>query len=393
VIEPENLVAKTSLVIVSVIVLGITLGAGLWPCSFHKKNDVWWKPEQGGLYFGATGMAISEGRFSLTEIAADAGSCLELWIEPALTWDSSTILSFYDPVAVPGIQIRQSGDDVVFTSFRESNGNSASQRNLFVDHTFRKDERVLLTFTSTGSTLDIYVNGILRRSVRNMKMRAADFAGTLIVANAPKGNFSWTGTFRGLALYDHALRPEEIRGNYELWQHDRGGIVGGTTGPYSLYLFNEQNGERLHRVGKAGPDLVIPKNFFIFQPRFLTPFWEEYHPSWSYAKDLAINVFGLVPMGCCFAALLAWLRGRRRTLLYATMLGFCLSLTIEILQAFIPTRSSGTTDLITNTLGVALGGWLYMNARSQAWLERIGLVRRGETTESLGRLQEARPVL
>jgi len=374
VIEPRTTRVKALLVISSVMVIGITLTAGLWPFSFHKKNEVWWKPGQAGLYFGVTGMAISDGKF--VGATAAGGSSIELWIEPGVTSDSSTILSFYEPGTVSRIQVRQSGDDLAFTTVRPLEETKKTRRSVFVDHAFQKGQKVLITLTSSGDVLTIYMNGVLKKSARNMKIQGSDFAGTLIVANAYDGNLSWTGTFRGLALYDRALQPKEVGEDYERWQR-QGDLMARATEPYSLYLFNEQGGRRLHNLGRTGPDLVIPENYFIFEPGFLVPFWKEYRPSWDYAKDLAINVFGLVPMGSCFGALLAWLRGRKRSLLYTALLGLCVSLTIEILQAFMPTRFSGTTDLITNTAGTALGGWLYLNARSQAWLGRWGLVRAG----------------
>jgi glycopeptide antibiotics resistance protein len=106
----------------------------------------------------------------------------------------------------------------------------------------------------------------------------------------------------------------------------------------------------------------------------LVPFWKEFRPNREYVNDLVINILGLVPLGTCFAALFAWLVSRKWALSYVVILGVCVSLTIEVLQAFLPARSSGTTDLITNTTGSALGAWLYLNAATQSLLSRWGMV-------------------
>ena len=72
--------------------------------------------------------------------------------------------------------------------------------------------------------------------------------------------------------------------------------------------------------------------------------------------DAAVkNIVGFIPFGCCFYGWLAGVPSVRRPALVAVALGAATSFTIEILQAFLPTRESGTTDLITNTLGSWIG--------------------------------------
>jgi VanZ family protein len=51
-------------------------------------------------------------------------------------------------------------------------------------------------------------------------------------------------------------------------------------------------------------------------------------------------------------------RLRSAAVLYATLVGASLSFTVEVLQFYIPRRMSGTTDIITNTLGAFLGAVL-----------------------------------
>jgi VanZ family protein len=374
-IEPANQVLKKFLVALSVIVLAITLSAGLWPFSFLQDNNVKWNVDREGLHFGDHGMIVSRGKFEGLPTDAARGCTLELWVEPGLSSGSSTILSFYNPQSSTRVQLQQSSDDLEFTHALKPPYNRSNQQSVFLDHVLKNGQKILITLAYANGVLDVYLDGSLRKSTRSVELPCADFAGTLIVGNTPYKDASWTGIVYGLAFYDHGLRASEVIENFRKWQSYKDDSLGGQAKPYSLYLFNERNGTIVHNFGAAGIDLEIPKYYFVMHPGFLVPFWREFRPNLNYVKDVAINIFGLVPLGFCFAALFAWVVGRERSLLYVMVAGFCVSLTIEVLQAFIPTRMSGTTDLITNTSGAALGAWLYLNEYTQTWLERCALIR------------------
>jgi|ERR1700730_4721284 len=374
-VEPANQGLKAFLVVLSLIVLSITLSAGLWPFSFHQGNNVNWIVDRAGLHFGDHGMIVSRGKFEGLRTVATKGCSLELWVEPALSSGSSTILSFYNPQSPSRVQLQQSLDDLAFIHARRPPYNRSNQQSVFLDHVLKKGQKILITLAYAIGVLDVYLDGSLRKSTRSVEMPCVDFAGTLIVGNTPYRDASWTGIVYGLAFYDHGLRAGEVVENFRKWKNNRDDSSGDDAKPYSLYLFNERNGTIVHDFGTAGIDLEIPKYYFLLHPGFLVPFWREFRPSLHYVKDVAINIFGLVPLGFCFAALFAWVMGRKRNLMYTMAASFCVSLTIEVLQAFIPIRLSGTTDLITNTSGGALGAWLYLNKYTQTWLERWALIR------------------
>lgn len=97
----------------------------------------------------------------------------------------------------------------------------------------------------------------------------------------------------------------------------------------------------------------------ILHEKFLEPTWEEFSPNRSYWKSVGINIVGFIPLGFFFCAYLTMAGQMSRPALVTVFIGAAVSLTIEVLQAYLPTRDSGMTDLITNTLGTGLGAMLY----------------------------------
>lgn len=85
--------------------------------------------------------------------------------------------------------------------------------------------------------------------------------------------------------------------------------------------------------------------------------------SWPHAwtrfvtRDVVINVFLYMPLGA--VACLAWLRRFPRAAAAAAIaFGFALSLTMELLQNYVPGRTTSLSDLATNTIGAAAGALL-----------------------------------
>ena len=76
-------------------------------------------------------------------------------------------------------------------------------------------------------------------------------------------------------------------------------------------------------------------------------------------RDLSTNIFGFVPFGFVFVAYLTWNRNVRHATIVTILCGAAISLTIEILQEYIPGRDSGLLDVLTNTSGTFLGALLF----------------------------------
>jgi hypothetical protein len=325
-------------------VLCITLTLGLWP--FHAPdNAVTWLKRSNGLAFGRFGTVLSKGPLQTVN---SAGS-VEIWAQPR-RWTGATLLTLYRPDKHVAFELRQSLEDL------EPNYEAAgSKSHFYVSDAFgpslRGGKPVMITLTYGGRGVTVYRDGVFEGAAPGFRLPDGVFAGWLVVGDSVGETHGFRGDIRGLAVYDRELNAAEALSHFQSWTK-RGQP---NAGAIALYLFDEKAGNAIRNHAAANAELYIPQKYSVVDEVFLRPLWEEFDFSRSYWEGNLKNIVGFIPTGFCFYAyfIAAW--PAKRALIATLVLGFLVSLTIEVLQAYLPTRDSGMTDLITNTLGTYLG--------------------------------------
>jgi glycopeptide antibiotics resistance protein len=75
----------------------------------------------------------------------------------------------------------------------------------------------------------------------------------------------------------------------------------------------------------------------------------------SILRERALNGLMMMPLGLLAATCAMRSRGVRTALIYATTLGLCSSVSVELLQCFLPNRTPSLSDISLNTLGTLAG--------------------------------------
>ena len=351
-----------------VVLCGI-LGAGLWP--FHApKNEVSWLNNGNGILFGEYGSIVSASAFKANESKEAAPCSLEIWLRPSLDY-SGTILAFYWPehYVVP-FRLWQSHRDLGIERTSPEQFHHTGITKIYATELFGHAKSVFVTMSSGPAGTAIYADGLLVKNFPGFRFSTQDLTGQLVLGNAPTGADTWSGQLKGLAIYDRELTAGEVSQHYASWTNNTQTDLAKSDGVVALYLFNEGKGSLVHNQVDSATRLLIPERFFVLRERFLEPAWSEFSPRWSYWRNVGINIVGFIPLGLFFCAYFSLVRGTDRPAAVTIALGFLVSLTIEVLQGFLPTRESGTTDLVTNTFGTALGAILCAWSMKRNWFTR-----------------------
>jgi VanZ like family/Concanavalin A-like lectin/glucanases superfamily len=368
-LETKRRMQNRLITLLCVCVLVGILTAGLWP--FHSpKNDVSWLDH--GLHFGRHGLILSSETLTLTRPKDRVSCSIEMLLHPERIDSGGTLLGFFSPGnRIVTFSLHQSLDDL-FLQRTRLDGQRAVKTKWYVEHVFHKNKQVIATITSSPRGTAVYVNGGFVGASPGFGLSINELTGQLVVGNHPLVDNGWQGQLRGLAIYSRDLTPTEVVQHYAAWTINEQAEIKNEN-PSILYLFNEGTGEIVHDQMNSANDLHIPERYFVLRAPFLELPWEEFKPHWGYYKNVLINIGGFIPLGFFFCAYFSLVRRLDRSVLATVVLGGVVSLGIEVSQAFLPTRDSGVTDIITNTLGTGVGVILYRCQSLQALFTTIGV--------------------
>ena len=339
--------------LICVAVLCVILTLGLWP--FHSpKNEVAWLGNRNGLRVGKNGTVISSSAFKVTGTESGASGSVEVWLQPRHIWDTCTFLAFCTPGTPRQFLMGQSQAGLELQAAIRDDPHPAKTARLYVKNALRRTGRVFLTITSGIHGTAVYIDGLPAGTAPQFRLSPEVFAGRLVLGDSPGQPDSWSGQLLGVAIYGRELTARQVLRHYQTWTQGERPEISEDDRNVALYLFDERAENVVHDRAGWGVNLYIPEKYMVADQIFLEPFWKEFSMSRSYWGSALKNIVGFIPFGFCFCACLSAHKVRRAALA-TVILGFLVSLTIEILQAYLPTRDSGTTDLFTNTLGAYIG--------------------------------------
>jgi VanZ like family/Concanavalin A-like lectin/glucanases superfamily len=357
------------------LVLACIFIAGLWP--FHApRNAVEWMQQESGLRFNRHGSVVSATAFRSTGSTHDTGHSLEIRLSPDRIRGGAILAFDSSPDPRSPFVLRQYGTSIAVQRYLVDPKGNVTQPWFRVDHIFKAGEPVFLTITSGQGHVELYKNGLLAGSYFGPGIESGELTGRLVLANSTIDD-SWQGQMSGLAIYDYELTPAQVTRHYQAWTAGHGPDMNGERVPVALYAFNERSGNIVHNVIDSATNLTIPSHYFVLHPAFLRSTWNQYAATrriwthWGFWQDLAVNVFGFVPVGFVFFAYFSSVKPIKQAALAVILLGFSMSFAVEALQRLLPNRDSGMTDLFTNTAGTALGVLLYQSSAARELLMRF----------------------
>lgn len=337
---------------------------GLWPFSFRPVNHAGWLPDRDGLHFKPDGIAYDLELLPVPAMTSlsdqPAAFSVELWVKPDLEPDDNVfhILTMDDGHRPSNLVLCQWESELLLRT--REDGSKRGFREVGGRGMLQMQKERFLTVTADPSGTVFYADGIQMADMPRQMPPACGLGGRLILGNAAEGKHPWTGQLFGLAIFSRALTAAEVAQHHAAWTNNHAGSLTNEAGLTALYLFDERNGSWAEDKSPNRHRIFIPPRYEVLRKIVLSAPWDDFQFGGAELDDVVINILGFVPFGFCV------FRFRRMTVkehplksvLFAVAVGAVVSLSIELIQVWLPGRSSSSTDLLCNIVGTLIGALL-----------------------------------
>ena len=364
-LEFHKKISLKCLVGVSVAILFGILIFGLIPKDFHFSNGVNWIKDQAGIRFSKYGIAYTHPFIELVEgeISEPNSFSIEIALKPE-SYDEkgfNFILALHSGENSHQLLMGQYLSWIILMNGDDYDHKRRTKR-IAVNTASPSPTARFVTITTGKEGTQVYLNGQRVRTKKNLTLKIPNGRkARLMIGNSTNGRNSWQGDVYGLAFYGHTLTAQDAARHFNRWFQDQNFSFAKKDKPFVLYFFDEKEGLRALDHSGGNHHLEIPSKMQILEREILSPTWSLFKLNRSFIKDFVLNLVGFIPFGFILSATLFKFGGtfEKNNVLITVVLCFTLSLIIEILQAWIPSRSSHMLDLILNTLGAFMGTIIY----------------------------------
>ena len=327
-----------------------------------------WLNNENGISFQDLGIIYGPSKYNNSDknllLANDKSISIELWLRPGSDGYSrfSYIFGLYDDDYQEILSFSQVKTLLNISKYRTPGKKGLTYKWRWLKNAFSKGQRRFLTITSDKNSTTAYLDG---RKVKKFRNYPLMFSGNLapawrmVIGNDPSGTKPWKGELYGLAIYNHALPPERVSEHFEKWKNKSALSLLKEIDIVALYPMNEKSGQLIHNAASNHYHLSIPDKFKILKKSYLKLSRNALELNGSSLRDMRVNILGFIPLGyllivTIYSTKSSW-SSSWRLIFLAIFGGTVVSLFIEILQTYLPTRNSSLSDLIFNTFGTALG--------------------------------------
>jgi len=346
------LTTKHPVLFCCVIVAGILI-AGLWPLQFHPANMVS-QEEHDGLVFGDRGIAYApnvDWRYS-----QNSGFSIEAWVNSAgpITSHVGDVICITQNNSCSDFLIGQWRSELIFGArYFDSSGN-VSHQEFGVNDGLTTNQWRHIVITSGMLGTRIIVDGVLRQEY-SRRLLIENSNGIIVLGNDAVGEEPWKGSIRAIAIYGRAMDDQEVSQRDDVWKN-----LGTPPAPIQSATWFEFTGQQPPSLSFDRPRqgaVYLPTKFI--PPRRAVLRWDARLDRGGIA-DMVLNFLGFIPFGFIASLTRKQRAGTKAAATWSVILGVALSATIEVTQAFIPGRSSSSTDLLFNSAGTLAGALLFI---------------------------------